>query len=70
MVSHVVFCCLGMGFSRCDNVFNLAFPFLDSHGVVEFTCFGLAGLLDGFNAERGIYLNDIAPVHLFSWFRA
>ena len=39
MVLHVVLCCLGMGFSRCDSVFNLTLSFLDSHGVVEFSCF-------------------------------
>jgi hypothetical protein len=27
---------IGMGFSRCDSVFSLAFPFLDSHGVMGF----------------------------------
>ena len=51
MVFHVVSCCLGMGFSRCDSVLNLAFPFRDSHCVVEFSCFGLAALPNGFEAE-------------------
>ena len=51
MVLHVVSCCLGMGFSRCDSVFILALRFLDSHGVVKFSCFGLAGLPDGFKAK-------------------
>jgi len=27
---------IGLGFSWCDNGFNLAFPFLDSHGVMRF----------------------------------
>ena len=31
---------IGMGFSRCDSVFVLAFPFLDIHGVMGFSCFG------------------------------
>lgn len=39
MVLHVVLCQLGVGFSRCDSVFILAFPFRDSHGVVEFPSF-------------------------------
>ena len=30
MVLHVVIFCHGMGFSRCDSVFNLPFPFSDS----------------------------------------
>ena len=51
MVLNVVSCCLGIGFSRCDNVFSLAFPFPDSHGVVEFSCFGLVGLLDEFEVK-------------------
>ena len=52
MVFHVVIFYLGMGFSRCDNVFSLAFPFPNiSHGIVEFPCFGLARLRDGFEAE-------------------
>ena len=51
MALHVVLCFLGMGFSRCESLFSLAFPFLDSHGVVEFSCFGLVGLSGGFKAE-------------------
>ena len=51
MVLHVVIFCHGMGFSRCDSVFSLAFPFLDNHGVMDFSCFGLAWLLDGFKAK-------------------
>jgi len=40
MVLHVVLCCYGMGFSRSDSVFSLAFPFPDNHGVMGFSCFG------------------------------
>ena len=32
----VVLCCYGMGFSKCDSVFSLAFLFPDSHGVMGF----------------------------------
>ena len=53
MVLHVVSCGLGIGFARCDNVFSLAFPFSNSHGFLEFSCFGLVTLLDGFEAEWG-----------------
>ena len=41
MVLHVVLCCLGMSFARCDSVFSLAFPFpysldeMGSHTSVE-----------------------------------
>ena len=44
MVLYVVLCCLGMGFYRCDNVFSLSFPFMDSldvmgsHVLVEMYC--------------------------------
>ena len=31
---------IGMGFSRCDSGFNLALPFLDSHGVMGFLLLG------------------------------
>ena len=48
---HVVLCYLHMVFSWSDSVFILAMPFLDSHGVVEFSCFGLARSPDGFEAE-------------------
>ena len=48
MVLHVVSCYVGMGISRCDNVFSLAFPFSDSHGVVEFSCFFLVLFSDAF----------------------
>ena len=34
MVLHMVLFSLGMGFSMCDNVFSLAFPFPDSLGVM------------------------------------
>ena len=51
MVLDVALFYLGMGFSMCDSVFSLAFPFSDIHGVVEFSCFGLVGLPDGFEAE-------------------
>ena len=43
-VFHVVIFCHGMGFSKCESVFNLAFPFpnsLDemcSHTSVELDC--------------------------------
>ena len=40
MVLHVVLFYHGMGFSRCNIVFSLAFPFSDSHGVMGFSCFG------------------------------
>jgi len=40
MVFHEFLCCYGMGFVRGDNVFNLALSFLDSHGVMGFSCFG------------------------------
>ena len=45
MVSLLVLACMcvfgslvviGMGFSRCDSAFILAFPFSDSHGVMGF----------------------------------
>ena len=48
MVLHVVIFYHGMGFARCDSVFSLALPFPDNHGVVEFSCFGLVGLMNGF----------------------
>ena len=57
MVLHVLIFCHGMVVSKCENVFILALPFLDSHGVVEFSCFGLAGLPDGFKYEWGGYIN-------------
>ena len=34
IVLHVVLCYYEMGFSRCDNVFSLALPILDNHGVM------------------------------------
>ena len=34
MMLHVVLFFHDMGFSRCDNVFSLDLPFLDSHGVM------------------------------------
>ena len=37
-VLHVVLFYHDMGFSRCNSVFNLAFPFLDSHGFMGFSC--------------------------------
>lgn len=40
MVLHVVIFYYGMGFSRCDIFFSLAFPFLDNHGVMALSCFG------------------------------
>ena len=40
MVLHVVLFYHGVGFSRCNSFFSLAFPFLDSHGEMGFTCFG------------------------------
>jgi len=40
MELHVVLFYHGMGFSRCSSVFSLALPFLDSHGVMGFSCFG------------------------------
>ena len=40
MVLHVVLCCYGMGFARCDSVLSLALPFPNSHGVMGFSCFG------------------------------
>jgi len=40
MVLHVVIFYYGMGFSRCDSVFSLAFPFPDSDGVMQFSCLG------------------------------
>ena len=40
MVLHVVLLYHGMGFVKCDNVFIVAFPFLDSHSVMGFSCFG------------------------------
>jgi len=33
--------------------FSLSLPFLDIHGVMGFSCFGLVGLSDGFEAEWG-----------------
>lgn len=30
---------IGIGFVRCDNVFSLSLSFLDSHGVMAFSCF-------------------------------
>ena len=41
----------GMGFSRCDSGYNLAFPFPDSHRVMGFSCFGLDGFPYGFEAK-------------------
>lgn len=30
MVLHVLLCCSGMDFAKCDSIFSLALPFLDS----------------------------------------
>ena len=38
MVLYVVIFYHGMGFSRCDSVSKISFPFLDSHGVMGFSC--------------------------------
>ena len=57
MVLHVVLFYLGMGFVRCDSVFILTLSFSDSHGVVELSCFGLVGFLNGFIAKWGGFLN-------------
>ena len=59
MILHVVLCCYGMGFSRYDSVFILAFPFSNNHGVIGFSCFGWARFLDEFEAEWGGSLNNI-----------
>ena len=40
IVLHVVLFCHGMGFSRCDHIFSISFPFSNSHGVMGFSCFG------------------------------
>ena len=52
------FSVLAWVFSRCDNFFIIALPFTDSHGVVDFSCFGLDGFEDGFEDERGGTPND------------
>ena len=31
---------IGIGLTRRDSGFSLAFPFIDSHGVMGFSCFG------------------------------
>ena len=49
-----------MGFARCNSVLNLTLPFPDSHGVMGFSCFGVARLLDGFKVEWGGSSNDRA----------
>jgi len=51
MVLLWFFCCYGMGFSRCGSVFNLALPFLNNHGVMGFSCFGIVGSSDGFGSQ-------------------
>ena len=39
-------------------VLSLSLPFLDSHGVMELSCFGGARLLDGFEVEWGVLRID------------
>ena len=38
-------------FLGVTKFFNLAFPFMDSHGVMGFSCFSWVGFSDGFKAE-------------------
>ena len=58
MVLHVLLCCYGMGFSKFDIVFCLAFPFPDNYRVMGFSCFGWDRMLNGFEAKGGKSPND------------
>ena len=49
----VLFFSLAWVFPSVKVFFNLAFPFMDSHGVVGFLDFGWPGLSDGFETQWG-----------------
>ena len=70
MVLHVIVFCLGMGFSRCDNVFSLAFPFLDSHGVLELSCLVQLDFRIDLKLSEVDLQMIMELVHVFPWFRA
>ena len=47
-------------FSRCDSVFNIAFPFLDSHGVVEILeHFGIGAMKERKKEEGGVGIKQL-----------
>ena len=54
---HVFLFYHGMGFTRCDSVFSLAFPFLDSFDEMDSLIWFLWDGQIGFQAEWGGSLN-------------